>query len=294
MDFILIAVCILTIKTLSDFQDIISLQLSIFAALIRKYFMIHKRFLGLVLALVFVASFTNNAHSQVNVKDSTISTFILQITYAYQFPAGDMASDYGHNSTIGSGFSYKTDENWIWTAELNFIFGNDAKKSTEIIADISTDDGYVIGLDGIYANVRPMERGFTLFAKAGKIFPTFDINPNSGLFFNFGLGYIQHKIRWDIEGNTAPQLDGDYKKGYDRFTEGIAFTQEFGLFYLADSRLWNFKVGGEIIESFTKMKRYNFDTMGGQAESRLDLFFGLKLSWMVPLYGRPPKSVYYY
>lgn len=256
--------------------------------------MMHKRLINLILAIVFVASFTNKAHSQVNVKDSTISTFIMQIVYAYQFPGGDMAKDYGHNSTIGAAFGYKTDKNWLWTAEVNFIFGNDAKHSTDIIADMSTDEGYIIGLDGIYANVRPMERGFTLFAKTGKIIPVFKINPNSGFFFNAGLGYIQHKIRWDIEGNSAPQLDGDYKKGYDRFTEGFALTQEFGLFYLADSRLLNFKISGEIIESFTKMKRYNFDTFGGQPESRLDLFFGIKVSWMVPLYGRPPKAVYYY
>lgn len=254
----------------------------------------HKRFISLLFALILVVSFTSEVQSQVNVQDSTISTFIVQIVYAYQFPGGDMAKDYGQNSTIGAGFSYKTDQNWLWTAEMNFIFGNDVKNSKSIIADISTDDGYVIGLDGIYANVRPMERGFTLLAKSGKIFPTFNINPNSGLFFNVGMGYIQHKIRWDVEGNTAPQLDGDYKKGYDRFTEGFVLTQEFGLFYLADTRLWNFKVSGEIVESFTSMKRYNFDTMLGVPETRLDLFFGIKVSWMVPLYGRPPKAVYFY
>jgi len=256
--------------------------------------MMHKRILSLLLVFGFFASFIQDAQSQVNVKDTTISTFIIHIAYAYQIPGGDMALDYGHNSTIGPAISYKTNKNWIWTAEMNFIFGNDAKKSAAIISDITTEEGYVIGLDGIYANVRPMERGFTILAKAGKIFPAFDINPNSGLFFNVGIGYIQHKIRWDIEGNTALQLDGDYKKGYDRFTEGFTLTQEFGLFYMADKRLLNFKVSAELIESFTKMKRYNFDTMGGQPESRLDLFFGLKVSWMVPLYGRPPKSVYFY
>lgn len=256
--------------------------------------MMHNRFFSLLLALGFLSSFSQNAQSQVNVEDSTISTFIVHIAYAYQFPGGDMAEDYGHNSTIGPAISYKTNKNWIWTAEMNFIFGSDAKKSADIIADITTDDGYVIGLDGIYANVRPMQRGFTILAKAGKIFPTFNINPNSGLFFNVGMGYIQHKIRWDVEGNSAPQLDGDYKKGYDRFTEGFSLAQEFGLFYMADKRLWNFKVSGEVIESFTKMKRYNFDTQGGESKTRLDLFFGLKVSWMVPLYGRPPKAVYFY
>jgi hypothetical protein len=232
--------------------------------------------------------------SQVNVEDSTISTPIISVNYALQFPAGDMAENFGYNSTIGPSFSYKTDKNWIWTAEINFIFGTTVKNSEEIISGITTVDDYVIGLDGIYANVRAMERGFTLFAKTGKVIPAFNINPNSGLFFKVGLGYIQHKIRWDVEGNTAPQLGDDYKKGYDRFTEGFALNQEIGLFYMDDQRLWNFKVSAEAVESFTTMKRYNFDTMKGDDKNRLDLFFGLKLSWMVPLYGRAPKAMYYY
>lgn len=244
------------------------------------------------LSLIIVLS--NALMAQKDVQDTTISTFIISANYAYQIPAGDMASRYGNNSTIGPAFHYKTDANWLWTAEMNFIFGNDVKNSSELIADLTTSDGSIIGLDGIYANVRAMERGFTLFGKVGKIIPAFNINPNSGLFFNAGLGYIQHKIRWDVEGNNVPALDGDYKKGYDRFTEGFALTQEIGLFYMGDQRLWNFKVSLEAVESFTIMKRYNFDTMLGEDKNRLDLFFGLKIGWMIPLYGRAPKKMYYF
>lgn len=227
-------------------------------------------------------------------QDTIISTPIISVGYAFQFPAGDLASRYGNNSTIGPAFHYKTNKNWLWTAEMNFIFGNNVKNSADIIADISTEDGNVIGLDGIYANVRAMERGFTLFAKVGKIFPAFHINPNSGLIFNFGTGYIQHKIRWDVEANNVPALGDDYKKGYDRFTEGFALTQELGLFFMSDQRLWNFKVSAEAVESFTTMKRYNFDTMAGEGKNRLDLFFGAKVSWMIPLFGRAPKKMYYF
>ena len=244
--------------------------------------------------MLFGLLFPRQSDAQVNVKDSTISSFILYVSYAYQIPSGDLADRFGHNSTIGPGLSYKTNHNWLWSIETNFIFGNDVNHASEIISGITTDDGFVIGLDGTYTNIRPMERGFTLFAKSGKIFPAFNINPNSGLFFNFGLGYIQHKIRWDVENNNAMQLNGDYKKGYDRFTEGFAITQELGLFYMADTRLWNFRVNAEAVESFTTMKRYNFDTMAGESQSRLDLFFGLKITWMIPLYGRAPKAMYYY
>lgn len=252
-----------------------------------------KHVSSVIIALFFLVNFSFTAKAQVNVKDTTVSAFILYVSYAYQIPGGDMSEDFGHNSTIGPGLHYKTIRNWLWTAEMNFIFGSDAKHSSQIISGISTPDGHVIGTDGMYANIRPMERGFTIFAKGGKVFPVFNINPNSGLFVNIGLGYIQHKIRWDVENNNVKPLFEDYKKGYDRFTEGFALTQEFGLFLMSDSRLWNFKVNGEITESFTKTKRYNFDTMSGNPKSRIDLFFGLKVSWMIPLHGRAPRAMYF-
>jgi hypothetical protein len=246
------------------------------------------------LLLFVVWFFPSQLKAQKNVQDTCISTMIISVNYAYQFPGGDMADRFGNNSTIGPAFHYKTDKNWLWTAEMNFIFGTEVKNSNEIISGIATEDGYVIGSDGMYALTQPFERGFTLFGKVGKIFPVFNINPNSGIFFNVGSGYIQHKIRWDVEENTALQLEEDYKKGYDRFTEGFALTEELGLFFMGDQRLWNFKFSAEFIQSFTTMKRYNFDTMMGEEKNRLDLFYGLKVSWMLPLFGRAPKDIYYF
>lgn len=256
--------------------------------------MVQRIFFRLILVLIISGFLSQETKAQLSITDSTISTFILQVNYAYQIPGGDMAIEYGHNSVIGPEFAYKTDKNWIWALEANFIFGNTVKNAGSIIEEITTDQGFVIGLDGTFTNIRPMERGFSTIVKVGKVIPVFNINPNSGINFNFGFGYIQHKIRWDVEGNNAPQLEADYKKGYDRFTEGIVLSQSIGLFYLGDGRLWNFRASAEVQEAFTTMKRYNFDTMNGATESRLDLFFGIKLSWMIPLYGRAPKAMYFY
>ena len=253
----------------------------------------YQIFFVLAIAIAFL-TMNKETKAQVNVQDSTISSFILYAAYAYQIPGGDLSERFGHNSTIGPGLIYKTRKNWMYTVEMNFIFGNDVKNANSIISELTTDDGFIISIDGTYTNVRPMERGFTLFGKVGKIIPAFNINPNSGLFFNFGMGYIQHKIKWDVENNDAPQLDGDLKKGYDRFTEGISFTQSFGIFYMADTRMWNFNISAEVVEGFTKTKRYNFDTQGGDPSGRLDMYYGLKASWMIPLFGRAPKAIYYY
>lgn len=250
------------------------------------------RFLFLLLFFNLIA--TEAVKSQVNVNDSVISAFVLSVVYSYQIPGGDMADNYGTNSTIGPAFTFKTSKNWMWSAEINFIFGSNVKNLNKIIESISTPDGNLIGQNGLYALYQSYERGFTILGKFGKLFPVFDINPNSGLFFSLGAGYIQHKIRWQVDNNTVPQLAGDYKKGYDRFSEGISLVQEFGFFYMADKRLWNFRLSFEINESFTQMKRYNFDTMGGKDGTNIDLFYGVKLAWMIPFYGRTANKTYYF
>jgi hypothetical protein len=152
------------------------------------------RFLFLLLFFNLIA--TEAVKSQVNVNDSVISAFVLSVVYSYQIPGGDMADNYGTNSTIGPAFTFKTSKNWMWSAEINFIFGSNVKNLNKIIESISTPDGNLIGQNGLYALYQSYERGFTILGKFGKLFPVFDINPNSGLFFSLGAGYIQHKIRW--------------------------------------------------------------------------------------------------
>ena len=48
------------------------------------------------------------ANGQVNVKDSSITTPMFYITYAYQFNGGDVAKRFNNNSAIGGGFQIKT------------------------------------------------------------------------------------------------------------------------------------------------------------------------------------------
>ncbi len=36
-----------------------------------------------------------------------------------------------------------------------------------------------------------------------------------------GGGYLQYEIRIKVVKNMAPQFNGDYKKGYDRLSDGL-------------------------------------------------------------------------
>ncbi|MCK5784584.1 MAG: hypothetical protein KAH06_09055, partial [Desulfobacterales bacterium] len=134
-------------------------------------------------------------------------------SYAFQWPGGDMVARFGANSTIGLGFLVKTGDNWLIGADVNFIFGNKMKEDS-LFQNLLTSEGYIIDQQGQYADLSLFERGFYSSVKLGKIIPIFGSNVNSGLMLLAGAGYLQHKIRIEVIDNSAPQLSGDYKKGY--------------------------------------------------------------------------------
>jgi hypothetical protein len=249
----------------------------------------------LLVLLVFSALLTFSGHSQVSIKDSSIFTTVFYATYSYQFPGGDLAQLFGSNSSIGGGLMFKTKTNWLVGAEGNFLFGGTVKNSDSLLKNISTPDGFVIDANGYYADILYSERGYSIYFKFGKIFPVFKSNPNSGITILTGLGYIQNKIRIHNPGNTAYQLSGDYKKGYDRLNSGFAVNGSLGYTYFSDNRLLNLYAGFEFIQSWTKNKReYFFDTGKKENINYSSQFYGIKVVWMIPVYKRTPKEYYLY
>jgi hypothetical protein len=237
-----------------------------------------------------------NSFSQSSISDSVLSIPMFYATYAFHFPGGDMSERFGTNSSIGGGFQWKTNKNWIAGGEFLFLFGNRVKIADQIMFNLKTSDGDIINMAGNFTNYAIFERGFYINGRIGKLFPIFKSNPNSGLVIMGSVGYLQHKIRIEVEKNTAPQIDGDYKKGYDRLTGGLAISQFIGYQYTGNSRLLNFFGGFEFYQAWTKAKRdVNFDTMmPDKTTSRLDLLFGIKVGWIIPLFKRLPEKYYYY
>lgn len=234
-----------------------------------------------------------SASAQFNVRDSTVSFFMIGGTFAYQVPGGDLADRFGVDYNVGGTFQWKTKKNWIFGVDGNFFFSENVKE-TNILEKISTSQGYIIGADGYYADVFLYERGFNFSAKAGKIFPVIGPNPNSGLITTLSVGLLQHKIRIEDSGNIAPQVSDDYKKGYDRLSNGLSLTEFIGYINFGSRRLVNFMVGFELTQAFTKSRRdYNFDTMMRDDKTRLDLLFGFRVAWIIPLYKRTPREYYY-
>jgi hypothetical protein len=246
------------------------------------------------LLLLFLSIFAG-ATAQVNIRDSTIFTTLVSANYGYQFPGGDLARQFGGNSEIGAGITFKTKHNWLFGAEGSYLFGQTVKNSDSLLTGISTKEGFVIDANGYYADIVYYERGYSIFAKFGKVIPWLAPNPNSGFTLLAGVGYIQDKIRITTLGSSVPQLDGDYKKGYDRLNGGIALTGALGYMFLSNSRLLNFSAAFEFMQAWTTPYRpRDFDTGKEDNRKLSSQYYTIRVSWIIPLYKRVPKEFYLY
>ncbi len=234
-----------------------------------------------------------NMNAPISIKASSLTIPMIYGAYSYQVPLGDMADRFGGSSAIGPGFQVKTSSNWIIGAEWSFIFGNDIKDGFSIFEDIMTSEGNIINGDGLPAVVALFERGNIFTARFGKLCPVLGRNPNSGIHVGIGIGYMNHKIHIEVENNNAPQLIGDYKRGYDRLSSGFAISQFVGYLFMGNSRVANFFVGVEFYQAWTKSRRdYIFDLMSPDKQNRFDMLIGPKIAWILPLHKRAPQEYY--
>lgn len=242
---------------------------------------------------LFLCSKYTFAQKKVSIKDSIISVPIFGASYAPQFPAGDLVKRFGFNHNIGAHFFYKTNTNWLWNVNWNFLFGKDVKEG-DILSNITTSDNLLINQNGEPADIRFYERGQFYGASVGKIIIKAGPNPNSGIFVSTGPGFLMHKIRIEDIGNGTAQLKGDYKKGYDRLTYGLALNQSLGYLFLGNNKLLNFYACADFTQGFTKNRRgYNFDKQQYDTTRKLDLLYGFRVGFLIPIYQRIPDEFYY-
>ena len=248
-------------------------------------------------SLAFLIAFSayHPSKAQVNVKDSTLAFPLFKFSYAYQLVGGDMAKRFGNNSSVGFDFLYKTKSRILVGADFRYLFGNEVKEDP--LVHLRTPDGNLIGQDGYYIGVNMFERGWSVMGKIGYIFSFKGItgpNPNSGPFITLGGGFMEHKIRIQVEDNNVTTLDKEGKKGYDRLSNGPAFGASIGYMYLSNKRLINFFVAAEFIGAFTQYQRaYDYTTGLPNNDKYFDHLLGFRVGWVIPLYKRSAAEYVY-
>lgn len=220
-----------------------------------------------------------------SVKDSTFRILMVGVHFSAQMPQKDMAMRYGNNLSTGATFTWKTKHNILFGFEGSYFFGKKVKE--DVLAQLRTEKNYVIDNEGFPADVRLTERGWNFYGNVGYVFSKLGHNPNSGVFATVGIGYMQHKINIYDAAKKVAAVNGSMKKGYDRLSGGLGFTQFIGYQYLSNNRLANFYIGCEFYEAFTKSYRgFNYDTGLEDTQKRKDMLMGVRFGWILPLYKR--------
>lgn len=197
-------------------------------------------------------------------------------------PAQDLANRYGICYSIGPTLGYKLSNNLQFGLSYSFLYGRKTK-IYGLFGDLMTDEGYIINNAGIPANVITGMRGHALQLTVGKVFPIFDINPNTGILLNGGIGFLSHKVGMDHREDEITLLEGEYKKGYDRLATGMMLSGLLAYQHFSKSGRVNFFAGVEYRLGLTQgMRSYNYDTKDSDlGVKRYDGLIGIRAGWYV-------------
>ena len=265
----------------------------------------------LPLLLLLGVSLPIVAQQPKDIMKESIPVTMFQVTYALELPALDTKDLYGLSHNLGGSIVYKTESNWLWTVNGNFLFGNKVKGDRVSIfgEGITTVDGEIVGGSGSMTELAVDQRGFFFQAEVGKLF-SYGSNPNCGFFVQGGLGYLRNRIRVDFQEtmlNTPYVVEGDYQYGYDRMRGGPAVHFETGYLYLSDNRLLNLSVALEVTYARTRdLREYDFRVFTNSETGVMepvgytdpnkrynDFYYGIRISWNIPTYERKPEQYYY-
>jgi hypothetical protein len=234
-------------------------------------------------------------YGQRNVDKEAIGTPWIGIQYGLNVPQFDLRDRFGLLNHLGVLAGYKTKRNWFFGVDANFIFGNQINE-TGLLSNLTDSYGNIADVNGDITEINLFARGFNTNLTLGKVIPVFSPNKNSGLFVHTGVGFLEHHIRIETNNQVSPQIELDYKKGYDKLVAGINFHQFIGYAFMANAGFINFYGGVYFQQGFTKNQRsifYTDPTSPVSQAVRKDFNYGLKVGWLIPIYKRKPKEYYF-
>ncbi len=243
-----------------------------------------------VIIVLSIALLTNFLHAQ-DTEKKIPNVAVFNVGYGFQVPGGDLKNDFGINQDLSFGLAY-IHQQFLFGIESSFLFGNKVK--VDPLADLRVENGGIVTVNNELGQTILSERGYYVGGHVGLIQPISSKNRRSGIRITLGSGLFQHKIKIVDVTEGIRQLDQPYIKGYDRLTNGLAFKEFIGYQHFSNNRLLNFFIGVEGVQAFTQNRRsYNFDTMMKDETKRLDMLFGLKLGWCVPIFFEDGSDRYY-
>ena len=155
----------------------------------------------------------------------------------------------------------------------------------DVVSNLREEEGLILDRFGELADIQQGMRGFFLGGSVSYLIPMLKNYKRSGIEVRFEGGYLQHWIRFRTIGGQIFGISGDYARGYDRMTSGVALRQYIGYRHLARNRLFNFYGGFDFMQAFTRNRRgFNFDTGQVDNKNRIDLLVGFRVGLTIPIY----------
>ncbi len=220
-----------------------------------------------------------------NIKSFVNATYI-NADYHFSMPFSDFKNRYGASNLIGIGIGHKFNRNYVVGGSVSYLFGGKVKESS-ILDSLIGSSGELINNQGNLATLRMYLRGWSYQFYIGKLFYLNPKKVNSGIILKAGIGFLQHKIKFQFTPTTLPQIDGDYMKGYDRLSNGIMYKQFIGYTHFDQEGMFSYYIGVESLIAKTKNRReINFDTRVKDNKVYTDILIGPKIGLMIVFNGR--------
>ena len=256
-----------------------------------------------ILLAIFFLSFSLQLVSaqadSLQVKKVERSELLINAVIQWTTVQGDLQQKFKNFIGLGGGVMYKTKKDWYFGAEGVFMFNDQSKNSSQVVSDIMSSNGTIIGLNGRVAEIFISQRGMSLqFLKVGKLIwkkPILNGNPSSGLLALCGFGILQHQYRIIDRNGSAPQISNEYAKGYDQLRNGLSINPFLGYVYFDNDKFINFILGLEYNLAFTQSRRdFDFLLMKKDDSKTTDHLISLKLTWNIPIRKKLSRDYYYF
>ena len=220
--------------------------------------------------------------------------YLVQAGYGPFTSAGDLGDRYGGGLAIDGALLYlPNNASWQFGLMAQYGFGTEVRE--DVLADLRTDAGFVIGDQRQPAEIRLRQRQLFIGPRLGYTV-RIGANRRAGLHLATGLGYFYSRIRFQQDPvQIVPQLVKAAQGGYDRLAGGPAVYQFVGYQQLALDRRLNFFLGAEITAALARQLR-NYDVnLGGPppSDGRVDLVLGLRAGIILPIYRGEGTEIFY-
>jgi len=238
--------------------------------------------------------FVTNLFGQKSKENKRYTDALWEVNMSYKsaLPVGDLSLRYGYFNGAGLDIVYKTKHNYFFGIGNSLFFGRNVR-DVDYVNFLKDENGYIFNDDGTPVFLNVSMRGSQWQGLFGKYIPIFKKTPQLALMLQCGAGFLQHRYLFSSTG--ALQFSSEYKKGYDRLSNGFAISQQIGINHFGLNRLINFKLGIEVTEAFTKNRRYyDYGTGGIDTKNYTDIIIAFKGSWVLPVKATDKKAPVYF